>query len=177
MDSYDAFSHRFQVCSTGTASIDTTHTRAHFYLHGLTVFLAWISNHIHYTVWDEITYLFSNINGVALLVWEWICEDWSMLELKLIHVSKWGTRFILIISTKILTWIEIDWAHWIIPGTFYLRPGITWDFVWLRPLRNLRKNKTLITRNKQIKYYVFFFFFFFFFWGGGRVCVWVGGWG
>ena len=29
-----------------------------FYLHGLTLIPAWISNYIHYKLWDEITYPF-----------------------------------------------------------------------------------------------------------------------
>ena len=27
-----------------------------FYLHGLTLISAWMSNYIHYKLWDEITY-------------------------------------------------------------------------------------------------------------------------
>ena len=30
----------------------------------------WISNHIHYKGWDEVTYPFPNFNGIE--VWEWI---------------------------------------------------------------------------------------------------------
>ena len=32
---------------------------------------AWISNYIHYKVWDEITYPFPNFNSAAVEVWEW----------------------------------------------------------------------------------------------------------
>ena len=39
-----------------------------FYLHGLTLIPAWISNHIHYKVWDEITYPFLNFNGCTVEV-------------------------------------------------------------------------------------------------------------
>ena len=38
----------------------------HFYKHGLTLILAWISNCIHYNVWDEITYPFLNFNGATV---------------------------------------------------------------------------------------------------------------
>ena len=31
-------------------------TRAPFYLHGLTLIPAWITNYIHYKLWGEITY-------------------------------------------------------------------------------------------------------------------------
>ena len=33
---------------------------------------AWISNYIHYKVWDEITYPFPNFNSATVEVWEWI---------------------------------------------------------------------------------------------------------
>ena len=32
----------------------------------------WINNHIHYKVWDEITYPFPNFNSATVEVWEWI---------------------------------------------------------------------------------------------------------
>ena len=37
-----------------------------FYKHILTLIPAWISNHIRYKVWDEITYSFLNFNGVTV---------------------------------------------------------------------------------------------------------------
>ena len=43
-----------------------------FYYHGLTLIPAWISNYIHYKVWDEITYPFINFNGATVEVKEWI---------------------------------------------------------------------------------------------------------
>ena len=39
-----------------------------FYKHGLTLIPAWISNYIHYNVWDEITYPFLNFNGATVEV-------------------------------------------------------------------------------------------------------------
>ena len=39
-----------------------------FYQHGLTLIPAWISNYIHYNVWDEITYPFLNFNGATVEV-------------------------------------------------------------------------------------------------------------
>ena len=41
-----------------------------FYYLGLTLIQAMISNHIHYSVWDEITYAFPNFNGGIVEVWE-----------------------------------------------------------------------------------------------------------
>ena len=46
-----------------------------YYKHGLTYIPAWISNYIHYKVWDKITYPFPNLSGAN-------------------HVSKWGTIII-----------------------------------------------------------------------------------
>ena len=43
-----------------------------FYWHGLTLFPAWIINHMPSKVWNEITHLFPNFNGAAVGVWEWI---------------------------------------------------------------------------------------------------------
>ena len=39
-----------------------------FYLHGLILIPAWISNDIHFNVWDEITYPFLNFNGCTVEV-------------------------------------------------------------------------------------------------------------
>ena len=46
--------------------------RGPFYQHRLTLIPAWISNYIHYKVWDEITCPFPNFNGAIIEVWEWI---------------------------------------------------------------------------------------------------------
>ena len=47
-------------------------TRSSIYLHELALIQVWISNHTHNKVWDEITYPFSNLNGAASGVWEWM---------------------------------------------------------------------------------------------------------
>ena len=36
------------------------------------ILLAWINNYIHYSVSDEISYLFPNLNSASIEVWEWI---------------------------------------------------------------------------------------------------------
>ena len=46
--------------------------RGPFYYYGLTLIPAWISNHMHNKVWDEITYPFPNFNGGTIEVWVWI---------------------------------------------------------------------------------------------------------
>ena len=38
----------------------------------LTLISAWISNYVHYKMWDEMTYPFPNFNGCTVEVWEWI---------------------------------------------------------------------------------------------------------
>ena len=43
-------------------------TSGPFYWHGLTLILAWISNYIHYKVWNEIIYPFLNLNGATVEV-------------------------------------------------------------------------------------------------------------
>ena len=45
-----------------------------FYLHGLTLIPAWISNHMPDNVWNEIAYPFPIFNGATGEVWEWICN-------------------------------------------------------------------------------------------------------
>ena len=42
-----------------------------FYWYGCTLIPSWISNYIHYNVWDEITHPFSDFKGAAIEVWEW----------------------------------------------------------------------------------------------------------
>ena len=39
-----------------------------FYLHRLTLIPAWISDYIHYKVWDDTTYPFLNFNGTTVEV-------------------------------------------------------------------------------------------------------------
>ena len=40
--------------------------RGHFYLHGVTLIPAWIGNHMHSNVWDDMTYQFQNFNGCTV---------------------------------------------------------------------------------------------------------------
>ena len=60
-----------------------------------TLIPAWMSNDIHYKVWDEITCPFPIFNYWSLGMdklfhptFNWACDYVSMLVLKLIHVSK-----------------------------------------------------------------------------------------
>ena len=47
---------------------------------------AWICNYIYNKVWDEITCPFSNFNGKAIEVWEWISHFISNFT---VHVINW----------------------------------------------------------------------------------------
>ena len=94
------------VCNMSTWG--TINTRAPFYSHGLTLIPAWINNHIHYKVWDEITYPFLNFDGANYLSIPKLrslgmdkyfhptlyngCDYLPVLGLKLNHVGKRGPR-------------------------------------------------------------------------------------
>ena len=51
------------------------HNMGPLYQHVLMLIPVWISNYIHYKVWDEITYPFQNFNGCIVEVWEWISNS------------------------------------------------------------------------------------------------------
>ena len=61
------FSHGADLATNPCMPI-TLDTSGPFYLHGLTLIPAWISNYIHYNVSDEITYPFLNFNGATVEV-------------------------------------------------------------------------------------------------------------
>ena len=65
------FSERFP-CVNLCVSNGWQISRGAFYWHGLTLIPAWISNHIYYKVWDEITYPFVNFNAATIGVWEFV---------------------------------------------------------------------------------------------------------
>ena len=44
----------------------------HFYQLEVSLTPAWIRNHMHCKVWDEITFPFPNFNGFTVEVWKWI---------------------------------------------------------------------------------------------------------
>ena len=59
-------------------------------MHGtLTLILAWISNYIHYKVWDEITYPFLNFNGCTVEVKEWISNLSHTLQDMWLLIHAW----------------------------------------------------------------------------------------
>ena len=46
----------FLLCDKSAWESVVTHTKGPFYSYGLTLTPAWINNHIHHNVWDDITY-------------------------------------------------------------------------------------------------------------------------
>ena len=49
-----------------------------FHYHWLTLITAWITNHIHRKMWNEITSLFPNFSGCTIEIWEWIIPQYIM---------------------------------------------------------------------------------------------------
>ena len=58
--------------------------------HVLTLITAWIYNYIHYKIWDEIVYPFTNINGATVDVWEKISHFTPHLTCHVIICPCWG---------------------------------------------------------------------------------------
>ena len=64
----------------------------------LIILQAWISNYIHYEIYDEIAYLFPNFNAATVEVWEWISNfiphywvcDYMLTMLRLIRLYPVG---------------------------------------------------------------------------------------
>ena len=63
---YDSLNHIRQGCFIVAGAVICLSCWDPVYEHGLTVILAWISNYIHYKIWNEVTYLFANFNGATV---------------------------------------------------------------------------------------------------------------
>ena len=48
-----------------------------------------LSNHMHYKVWDQITYPFTNSKGCTIKVWEWISNSPPYFIGCMISYSSW----------------------------------------------------------------------------------------
>ena len=76
-----------------------------------TLITAWISNYIHYKVWDKIMYPFPNFNDATLEVWEWIINfilpftRHCLLMLYVLYKEDWMT---LVFRYKV-------WTHLVLP--------------------------------------------------------------
>ena len=71
-----------------------------FYLHGLTLIPAWISNHMPGKVWDEITYPFLNFNGL----WGEITYPFINFNGATVEVKEWISNFIPHIVMDVITY-------------------------------------------------------------------------
>ena len=63
---FNSYSHVYNHLISGRVCGSNFDTSGPFNLHGLTLIPAWISNYIHYKVWDEITFPFLNLNGATV---------------------------------------------------------------------------------------------------------------
>ena len=78
------WSHFTHLSTLNLWFIDNKTTWCTYYQHGSTLILAQIRNNIHYKVWDEITYPFTNFNGVTIEVCEWIIPSHTLLGMWLL---------------------------------------------------------------------------------------------
>ena len=62
----------------------------HFCYHELTLIPAWISNHIHSKMWDEISLPFLNFKSTTIEVWEWMSNFILHLIMDVITYTYWG---------------------------------------------------------------------------------------
>ena len=69
-----------------------------FYWHGLTLIPAWICNHIHYKMWDEINYPFLNFNGATVEVWEWISNFIPHITGHVITYPCWDLSYTMLVK-------------------------------------------------------------------------------
>ena len=106
-----------------------------FYWHELPLIPAWISNHMHSKMWDEIIYPFPNFSDSTIEVWEWISnfiqfyvwytDIWYKpimevyylsihtrkrgLRSSIIHRSRWISAGYLTGSLKYPSWVPHPW--------------------------------------------------------------------
>ena len=69
-----------------------------FNWHGLALIPAWICNHIHYKMWDEINYPFLNFNGATVEVWEWISNFIPHITGHLITYPCWDLSYTMLVK-------------------------------------------------------------------------------
>ena len=68
--------------------------------------LVWISNYLHYNIWDEITYSFLNFNGATVNLSHTLLLDMWLLIHKIMLVKEppWGT---IVTNSSCLYWVVI----------------------------------------------------------------------
>ena len=72
------------------------------YKHGLPFIPPWISNDMSSKVWDEITYLYPNLNGSTVEVWEWRSNFISHFIMEIITYPYWDKS-----STMLVNWPHV----------------------------------------------------------------------
>ena len=82
-----------------------------FYYHGLTLIPVWSRNRMPSKVWDEITHLFPNFNGITIEVWEWMSNCISRFIMDVIIYSCWDWSYSTLvkgaqITTNFCTWCD-----------------------------------------------------------------------
>ena len=65
-DSYIFADGNYSLTVASDKHHDVSNACGHFYYYGLTLIPAWISNYIHYKLWDKLTYQFLNFNGCTV---------------------------------------------------------------------------------------------------------------
>ena len=77
------------------------------FLHGLTLTPTWIHNCIHYKVWDNIVYPFSNSNSAAVDVFEWISNFHSIFHGACDYLSCWDQSYSMSVkdAPALFTWV------------------------------------------------------------------------
>ena len=71
----------------------------------------WISNYIHYDVWDRITYPLSNFNGAAVEVWGCISNFIPHFIIHVITYPCWDQSYSMLVKgaprVQLMQWIEV----------------------------------------------------------------------
>ena len=98
MNSYSPQINLFNLSKFDLLSTAVSQKTGPFYLCGLTLIPAWISNHIHYNVWDEVTYPFTNFNREVIEVWGWICNFIPHFAGHVITYPCWDEKLIHVIN-------------------------------------------------------------------------------
>ena len=77
---------------------DSSHSSMTWWCHNMEMLSAWISNYIHYKVWDEITYPFLNFNGCTIEVKEWISNFISHFIMDVITYPCWDWSYTMFVK-------------------------------------------------------------------------------
>ena len=87
-----------------------------------------MSNHIHYKVWDEITYPFLNFKGATGEVWKWISNFTQYFIRQVSTYPCWGISQTMLIR-EALDLLREHWRQQPIEFNMGV-PGFVSDFLW-----------------------------------------------